>query len=114
MTFNIPDKFAPLREQNFRYYIVARFFYIMALRMLTTVAGYKLFQLTRDTYAVGFAGLAEFVPVFSLALYAWSYNRSFRQTNPFSKRNFFKFVMLCRNDCDFISLVRRTLRTTAT
>jgi len=70
MTINIPDKFAPLREQNFRYYIVARFFYIMALRMLTTVAGYKLFQLTRDTYAVGFAGLAEFIPVFSLALYA--------------------------------------------
>lgn len=70
MRANLPDKFAPLREVNFRYYIVARFFYIMALRMLTTVAGFKLFQLTQDTYAVGFAGLAEFVPVFSLALYA--------------------------------------------
>jgi MFS family permease len=70
MAPSTPDKLAPLREQNFRYYIVARFFYIMALRMLTTVAGYKLFQLTQDTYAVGFAGLAEFIPVFSLALYA--------------------------------------------
>lgn len=70
MTAIIPEKFSPLREQNFRYYIIARFFYIMALRMLTTVAGYKLFQLTQDTYAVGFAGLAEFIPVFSLALYA--------------------------------------------
>ncbi len=70
MTASAPDKLAPLREENFRYYIVARFFYIMALRMLTTVAGYKLFQLTQDTYAVGFAGLAEFIPVFSLALYA--------------------------------------------
>jgi hypothetical protein len=66
----IDDKFAPLKERNFRFYIIARFCYIMSLRMLTTVAGYKLFQLTRDTYAVGFAGLAEFVPVFSLALYA--------------------------------------------
>lgn len=70
MTATKPDKFAPLREENFRYYVVARFFYIMALRMLTTVAGYKIFQLTQDTYAVGFAGLAEFIPVFSLALYA--------------------------------------------
>lgn len=70
MKLFLPDKFSPLREQNFRYYIIARFFYIMALRMLTTVAGYKLFQLTQDTYAVGFAGLAEFIPVFSLALYA--------------------------------------------
>lgn len=70
MTATVPDKFAPLKEKNFRYYIVARFCYIMSLRMLTTVAGYKLFQLTRDTYAVGFAGLAEFIPVFSLALYA--------------------------------------------
>lgn len=70
MTASTPDKLAPLREENFRYYIVARFFYIMALRMLTTVAGYKIFQLTQDTYAVGFAGLAEFIPVFSLALYA--------------------------------------------
>lgn len=70
MTARLPDKFAPLREKNFRFYIVARFCYIMSLRMLTTVAGYKLFQLTQDTYAVGFAGLAEFVPVFLLALYA--------------------------------------------
>lgn len=70
MTSSLPDKFAPLKEKNFRFYIVARFCYIMSLRMLTTVAGYKLFQLTKDTYAVGFAGLAEFVPVFTLALYA--------------------------------------------
>lgn len=70
MSEQLNDKFAPLKEKNFRLHIIARFCYIMALRMLTTVAGYKLFQLTRDTYAVGFAGLAEFIPVFSLALYA--------------------------------------------
>jgi MFS family permease len=63
-------KFAPLYIPEFRYYIVARFFYIMALRMITTIIGFKLFQLTQDTFAVGFAGLAEFIPVFSLALYA--------------------------------------------
>lgn len=70
MTALTSDKFAPFRERNFRFYIVSRFFYIMALRMLTTVAGFKLFELTQDTFAIGMAGLAEFVPVFSLALYA--------------------------------------------
>ena len=42
----------------------------MALRMLGTVAAYQLFQITRDSFSIGLAGLAEFVPVFCLALYA--------------------------------------------
>lgn len=42
----------------------------MALRMLGTVAAYKLFKLTQDSFSIGLAGLSEFVPVFVLALYA--------------------------------------------
>ena len=42
----------------------------MALRMLGTVAAYQLFQITHDSFSIGLAGLAEFVPVFCLALYA--------------------------------------------
>lgn len=42
----------------------------MALRMLGTVAGYKLFKLTQDSFSIGMAGLSEFVPVVLLALYA--------------------------------------------
>ncbi|MEJ7913688.1 MAG: MFS transporter, partial [Chitinophagaceae bacterium] len=61
---------SPLKEQEFRYFIGARFFYIMALRMVGTVVAYKLFQLTRDSFTVGLVGLSEFVPVFALALYA--------------------------------------------
>jgi MFS family permease len=60
----------PLQHQEFRYFIVARFFLIMALRMLGTVAAYKLFKLTQDSFSIGLAGLSEFVPVFLLALYA--------------------------------------------
>lgn len=60
----------PLQHKEFRLFIVARFFLIMALRMLGTVAAYKLFKLTQDSFSIGLAGLSEFVPVFLLALYA--------------------------------------------
>jgi MFS family permease len=60
----------PLQHKEFRFFIVARFFLIMALRMLGTVAAYKLFKLTQDSFSIGLAGLSEFVPVFVLALYA--------------------------------------------
>ena len=61
---------APLSIQPYRYFITARFFLIMALRMVTTVVGYKLFQLTQSSFSIGLVGLSEFIPVFSLALYA--------------------------------------------
>lgn len=60
----------PLNHKEFRLYILTRFFYIMALQMVATVIAYQLFHLTKDSFSIGLAGLAEFVPVFSLALYA--------------------------------------------
>jgi MFS family permease len=60
----------PLQHIEFRRFIIARFFLIMALRMLGTVAAYQLFQITKDSFSIGLAGLAEFIPVFCLALYA--------------------------------------------
>lgn len=64
---------APLKEKEYRLFIIGRFFYIMALRMVGTVVAYKLFQITRDTFSIGLVGLAEFIPVASLALYAGYY-----------------------------------------
>jgi MFS family permease len=61
---------SPLKEKEFRLYITCRFIYIMALRMVGTVVAYKLFQLTQSSFAIGLVGLSEFIPVFSLALYA--------------------------------------------
>ncbi len=61
---------APLKEKEFRQYISFRIIYIMALRMVITVVNYKLFQLTKSSFAIGIVGLSEFLPVFSLALYA--------------------------------------------
>ena len=64
------ESLSPLRHPEFRIFIFARFFLIMALRMLGTVAAYQLFELTQDSFSIGLAGLSEFVPVFLLALYA--------------------------------------------
>jgi MFS family permease len=64
------ESLSPLREKEFKQYISFRFIYIMAIRMVATVVGYKLFQLTQSSFAIGLVGLAEFIPVFSLALYA--------------------------------------------
>jgi MFS family permease len=61
---------SPLKEKEFRLYITCRFIYIMALRMVGTVVSYELFQLTQSSFAIGLVGLSEFIPVFSLALYA--------------------------------------------
>jgi len=64
------ESLAPLQEKEFRLYILARFVYIMGLRMVATVVAYKLFQLTQSSLAIGLVGLSEFIPVFCLALYA--------------------------------------------
>ncbi len=61
---------SPLKEKEFRLYIICRFIYIMGLRMVGTVVAYELFQLTQSSFAIGLVGLSEFIPVFSLALYA--------------------------------------------
>lgn len=42
----------------------------MALRMLGTLCGWWLYELTHDPFAIGMIGLAEVVPALSLALYA--------------------------------------------
>ncbi len=71
MNFTLNKKgLSPLKEKEFRLYISCRFIYIMALRMVGTVVAYELFQLTQSSFAIGLVGLSEFVPVFSLALYA--------------------------------------------
>ena len=53
-------------------FIGARLFFVLGLRMITTIVIYQVFHLA-NTYMVGFAGLAEFVPAVIAALYAGHY-----------------------------------------
>jgi len=58
--------------EEFRHFIFARLFFVLGLRMITTIVIYQVFHLA-NTYMVGFAGLAEFIPAVIAALYAGHY-----------------------------------------
>lgn len=62
--------FDAMNVGEFRLYIIMRFFFIMALRMVGTVVGWKIYILTRNPLALGMIGLSEVIPAVSLALYA--------------------------------------------
>ncbi|MBV4359522.1 MFS transporter [Pinibacter aurantiacus] len=68
-----PSPFEVLSVKEFRFYIVQRFFYTMALRMVTTVVGWHMYQLTKSPFALGLIGLSEVIPAVGLALYAGHY-----------------------------------------
>lgn len=57
-----------LRITEYRHFILARFFYVMALRMVTTIVGWRIYEITHNPLAIGLIGLSEFIPAFCLAL----------------------------------------------
>ncbi len=59
-----------LKIPEFRNFIIGRFIFVMALRMLSTLVGWWMYELTRDPFYIGMLGLAEAIPAVSLALYA--------------------------------------------
>jgi MFS family permease len=62
--------FVSIRIKEFRLFIIQRFFFIMGMRMIATVIGWKMYQLTKNPLALAFVGLSEAVPAISLALYS--------------------------------------------
>jgi MFS family permease len=70
----IPDKkhgsFDAVRIPEFRNLVTGRFCFVMALRMMTTLLGWWIYNLTNAPFAIGLIGLSEVVPAVSLALYA--------------------------------------------
>lgn len=58
--------------KEFWNFIFARLFFVLGLRMITTVVIYQMFHLA-NTYMVGIAGLCEFVPAVITAIYSGHY-----------------------------------------
>ena len=50
--------------------MTGRFLFIMGLRMMSTLVGWWIYNLTNAPIAIGLVGLSEFIPAFSMALYA--------------------------------------------
>lgn len=64
------DPFAAVRIPEYRNLMMGRFTFVMAMRMITTVVGWWIYQLTKDPLAIGLIGLSEVIPALSLALYS--------------------------------------------
>jgi len=64
------DPFASIKQKEFRTLLTGRFFFITGLRMMSTLVGWWIYNLTNEPLAIGLIGLSEFLPAFSMALYA--------------------------------------------
>ena len=64
------DPFASVRFPEYKNLILGRFTFIMALRMMSTLVGWWVYELTQDPFAIGLVGLSEVVPALSMALYS--------------------------------------------
>src|SRR5436190_24362494 len=62
--------FAAVRIKEFKNLLTGRFIFIIALRMMTTLVGWWIYQLTNSAFAIGLVGLSEVIPAVSFALYA--------------------------------------------
>jgi MFS family permease len=64
------DPFAAVRIPEFKNLMLGRFTFIVALRMMSTLVGWWIYQLTNEPLAIGLVGLSEFLPAFGFALYS--------------------------------------------
>lgn len=64
------DPFSAVRIKEYRYLLTGRFLFIVGLRMMSTLVGWWIYNLTNAPFAIGLIGLSEVVPALSMALYA--------------------------------------------
>ncbi len=65
-----PSPLDAMRHPEFRSLVIGRFIFIMGLRMMSTLVGWWIYNLTNAPLAIGIVGLSEFIPAVSFALYA--------------------------------------------
>ena len=78
-----------LKIPEFRNLMTGRFFLVLSFRMLATLMGWWIYQLTKDPFAIGLIGLSEVIPAVSTALYAGHVI-----DNSEKKRLFYAYVFL--------------------
>jgi len=81
--------------KEFTHFIFARLFFVLGLRMITTIVIYQVFHLA-NTYMVGFAGLAEFIPAVIAAIYAGHY------IDKHNKKNILVWSYACYMACGIL------------
>ena len=59
---------AAMQIPEFRGLLAGRFCFVVGLRMMGTLVGWWIYELTNEPFAIGLIGLAEVLPALSLAL----------------------------------------------
>ncbi len=59
-----------MRIPEYRNLMMGRFLFIMGLRMMGTLVGWWIYEITNEPFAIGLIGLSEVIPAVSLSLYA--------------------------------------------
>lgn len=67
---NKNDALASIKIPEYRHLMAGRFLFIMGLRMMGTLVGWWIYNLTNDPFAIGLIGLSEVIPAITMALYA--------------------------------------------
>lgn len=68
-----------IKSPRYRSFILTRLFLTLGFQMQTVIIGWELYNITKDPFSLGLAGLAEAIPAIGVALYAGhaadTYNR---------------------------------------
>src|SRR5262245_46300830 len=62
------DAYEALRWPNYRRFLVGNVLSALAMEMQSVAVGWELYERTNSKAAIGFVGLAQFLPVFVLSL----------------------------------------------
>ncbi len=57
-----------MRHPRFRLYVAGNFLAVLGMQMQTVAVGWEIYERTRSNWALGFVGLAQFLPVILLVL----------------------------------------------
>ncbi|BDA79272.1 MFS transporter [Leptospira kobayashii] len=64
------SNFSIFQFRDFRFFIISRFFMVIAINIQATIVGWQVYDLTGSTLDLGLIGLAEAIPSIIVALYA--------------------------------------------
>ena len=68
MTSDAAGGRAVFRHRDFRFFLAGRFLWGLALQIQTVAVAWFVYELTKDPLALGFIGLAQFLPTVPLSL----------------------------------------------
>ena len=64
------DPYAALRIREFNIFLLVRFLLIFGWSMQFIVIEWQVYSITKDPFLLGLIGIMEFIPAFSMALFA--------------------------------------------